>query len=48
MSEHTLADPEHLLAGVLLVQDVRTPGDRLGFHRNGDWWELGAEEEDGQ
>jgi enterochelin esterase-like enzyme len=44
MSEHTvtfrLADPEHRLAGVRLVQDVRIPGDRLGFHRGGDGWEL--------
>jgi enterochelin esterase-like enzyme len=35
-----LADPEHQLAGVRLVQDVRIPGDRLGFHRSGDRWEL--------
>ena len=35
-----LADPEHRLAGVRLVQDVRIPGDRLGFHRSGDGWEL--------
>jgi len=35
-----LADPEHRLAGVRLVQDVRIPGDRLGFLRNGDRWEL--------
>ena len=35
-----LADPEHRLAGVRLVQDVRIPGDRLGFHRDGDGWEL--------
>jgi enterochelin esterase-like enzyme len=44
MSEHTvtfrLADPERRLAGVRLVQDVRIPGDRLGFHRSGDRWEL--------
>jgi enterochelin esterase family protein len=44
MSEHTvifrLADPEHQLAGVRLVQDVRIPGDQLGFHRSGDRWEL--------
>ena len=35
-----LADPEHRLTGVRLVQDVRIPGDRLGFHRGGDGWEL--------
>jgi enterochelin esterase-like enzyme len=44
MSEHTatfrLADPEQRLAGVRLVQDVRIPGDRLGFRRSGDGWEL--------
>jgi enterochelin esterase family protein len=44
MSGHTvtfrLADPEHRLAGVRLVQDVRIPGDRLGFHRGGDGWQL--------
>ncbi|HTR94069.1 MAG TPA: hypothetical protein VMI73_20235 [Trebonia sp.] len=44
MSERTvtfrLADPEHRLAGVRLIQDVRIPGDRLGFHRGGDGWEL--------
>jgi enterochelin esterase-like enzyme len=44
MSEHTvifrLADPEHQLAGVRLVQDARIPGDQLGFHRGGDRWEL--------
>jgi len=44
MSEHTvtfrLADPEHHLAGVRLVQDVRIPGDRLGFHRDDDGWSL--------
>ncbi len=44
MTERTvtfrLADPEHRLAGVRLVQDVRIPGDRLGFHRGGDGWEL--------
>jgi enterochelin esterase-like enzyme len=44
MSERTvtfrLADPEHQLAGVRLVQDVRIPGDRLGFLRGGDRWEL--------
>jgi hypothetical protein len=42
--EHTvtfrLADPGHELAGVRLAQDVRIPGDRLGFHRSGDGWEL--------
>jgi enterochelin esterase-like enzyme len=35
-----LADPERRLAGVRLVQDVRIPGDRLGFHSDGDGWEL--------
>jgi enterochelin esterase-like enzyme len=44
MSEHTvtfrLADPERRLAGVRLVQDVRIPGDRLGFQRGEDQWEL--------
>ncbi len=36
-----LADPERRLAGVRLVQDVRIPGDRLGFRRGGgDGWEL--------
>jgi len=35
-----LADPEHRLAGVRLIQDVRIPGDQLGFHRNGDGWKL--------
>jgi enterochelin esterase family protein len=44
MSERTvtfrLADPEHRLAGVRLAQDVRIPGDRVGFHRSGDQWEL--------
>jgi len=44
MSDHTvtfrLADPEHHFAGVRLVQDVRIPGDRLGFRRDDDGWEL--------
>jgi len=44
ITEHTvtfgLADPEHHLTGVRLVQDVRIPGDRLGFHRRDDGWEL--------
>jgi enterochelin esterase-like enzyme len=44
MSEHTvtfrLTDPERRLAGVRLVQDVRIPGDQLGFRRDGDAWEL--------
>lgn len=44
MSEQTatfrLADPERRLAGVRLVQEVRIPGDLLGFHRDGDEWEL--------
>ena len=35
-----LPDPERQLAGVRLVQDIRIPGDRLGFHRGGDGWEL--------
>ena len=35
-----LAHPEPQLAGVRLVQDVRIPGDQLGFHRSGDGWEL--------
>ncbi len=33
-------DPEHTLTGVRLSQDVRIPGDQLGFHRDGDGWEL--------
>jgi enterochelin esterase-like enzyme len=35
-----LPDPDRRLAGVRLSQDVRIPGDRLGFHRTGDRWEL--------
>jgi enterochelin esterase-like enzyme len=35
-----LADPEHRLAGVRLWQEVRIPGDRLGFHPTDDGWEL--------
>jgi enterochelin esterase family protein len=35
-----LADPEHRLTGVRLVQDVRIPGDLLGFHRGSDGWVL--------
>ena len=35
-----VSDPEHTLTGVRLSQDVRIPGDRLGFHRAGDGWEL--------
>ena len=35
-----VSDPGHDLAGVRLGQDVRIPGDRLGFHRDGDGWEL--------
>ena len=35
-----LADPEGRLAGVRLEQEVRIPGDRLGFHRDGDGWVL--------
>jgi enterochelin esterase-like enzyme len=33
-------DPDHRLSGVRLQQEVRIPGDRLGFHRDGDGWEL--------
>ncbi len=33
-------DPEHDLAGVRLVQDVRIPGDRLDFGYREDHWEL--------
>jgi enterochelin esterase family protein len=39
-------DPAHRLAAVRLSQDVRIPGDQLGFHRSGDGdgagegWEL--------
>jgi enterochelin esterase-like enzyme len=33
-------DPEHALTGVRLSQDVRIPGDQVGFHRDGDGWEL--------
>jgi enterochelin esterase-like enzyme len=33
-------DPGHLLAGVRLAQEVRIPGDRLGFRRSGDNWKL--------
>src|SRR5581483_2820422 len=35
-----LADPGHRLAGVRLWQDVRIPGDLLGFHRSRDGWRL--------
>ena len=35
-----LGDPERRLAGARLVQDVRIPGDQLGFQRRGDQWEL--------
>jgi enterochelin esterase-like enzyme len=35
-----VADPGHRLAGVRLCQDVRIPGDRLDFHRDGDGWRL--------
>lgn len=35
-----LPDPLHRLAGVRLWQDVRIPGDRLGFHLDGDGWKL--------
>jgi hypothetical protein len=35
-----VADPGHQLTGVRLSQDVRIAGDRLGFHRSGDGWEL--------
>ncbi|MFL6129994.1 MAG: alpha/beta hydrolase [Mycobacteriales bacterium] len=33
-------DPDHRLAGVRLVQDVRVPGDRLDFARTPAGWEL--------
>lgn len=35
-----LPDPARELAGVRLVQDVRIPGDRLGFGYRDDHWEL--------
>jgi enterochelin esterase-like enzyme len=36
-------DPGHRLAGVRLSQDVRIPGDRLDFHRDGDGWRLAVD-----
>jgi enterochelin esterase-like enzyme len=36
-----LADPEHRLAGVRLVQHAGVPADRLAFDRDGDEWVLG-------
>jgi enterochelin esterase family protein len=35
-----LPDPEHALRGVRLQQDVRLPGEALGFERTGDEWVL--------
>lgn len=35
-----VADPDHHLAGVRLVQEVRVPGDRLGFTSVPAGWEL--------
>lgn len=35
-----VSDRARLLAGVRLYQDAGIPGDRLGFRRSGDWWEL--------
>ncbi len=35
-----VADPEGRLADVRLYQEARVPGDRLGFRRGGDNWEL--------
>jgi enterochelin esterase family protein len=35
-----LPDPEHALAGVRLVQEIRLPGDLLDFGRTGGGWEL--------
>jgi enterochelin esterase family protein len=44
MSDQTLTfrmpDPEHRLTGVRLQQDVRLPGELLGFTRDGDDWVL--------
>lgn len=34
------SDPDHALSGVRLSQDVRVPGDRLGFARDDDGWTL--------
>lgn len=34
------ADPDHALTGVRLSQDVRVPGDRLGFTYDGSDWVL--------
>ena len=38
-----VADPEQVLAGVRLQQDVGIPADRLDFRRAGDRWELQLE-----
>ena len=35
-----MPDPEHKLRGVRLQQDVRLPGELLGFERDGDDWVL--------
>ncbi|MCU1588829.1 MAG: hypothetical protein JWP11_85 [Frankiales bacterium] len=35
-----MPDPDHRLRGVRLQQDVRLPGELLGFARAGDAWEL--------
>jgi enterochelin esterase family protein len=35
-----MPDPDHRLRGVRLQQDVRLPGELLGFARVGDAWEL--------
>src|SRR5690349_2207513 len=35
-----LPDPEHALRGVRLQQDVRLPGEALGFERTGKDWVL--------
>jgi enterochelin esterase family protein len=38
-----LPDPAHELVGVRLIQDVRIPGDKLGFSYRDDHWELTIE-----
>jgi enterochelin esterase-like enzyme len=35
-----MPDPDHQLRGVRLQQDVRLPGELLGFERTGDGWAL--------
>jgi len=35
-----VADPDHMLAGVRLQQDIGIPADRLDFRRAGEHWEL--------